>query len=112
MKPHIYLNLTPEALVASMLFPDEFGGYIAFGIQKRTRGQESFLEVDDNAINDILPTEYIKDRCISQEGRPKSSVYLSIYRVLESIPISVLKSLYLTMDDGRIMEIKKGDYYC
>ncbi|MDM8162068.1 hypothetical protein QUH73_19780 [Labilibaculum sp. K2S] len=111
MKPKIYLNLTPEALIASMLSPEEFGSYMAVGTQKRTHGQVIFLEVDSNAIQDILPMDYINERCIPQEkGRPKSSVYLSIYRVLESIPVSALKSLYLTTDDGRTMEIKKGDY--
>lgn len=111
MKPNIYLNLTPEALIASMLSPEEFGSYMAVGTQKRTRGQVIFLEVDSNAIEDILPMEYIKERCVPQEGgRPKSSVYLSIYRALESIPVSALKSLYLTTDDGRTMEIKKEEY--
>ncbi|BAX81244.1 hypothetical protein [Labilibaculum antarcticum] len=111
MKPKIYLNLTPEALIASMLSPEEFGSYMAVGTQKRTHGQVLFLEVDSNAIQDILPMDYINERCVPQEeGRPKSSVYLSIYRVLESIPVSALKSLYLTTDDGRTMEIKKGDY--
>ena len=111
MKPNIYLNLTPESLIASMLSPEEFGSYMAVGTHKRSHGQVIFLEVDSDAIEDILPMEYIKKRCVPQEGgRPKSSVYLSIYRVLESIPVSALKSLYLTTDDGRTMEIKKGEY--
>ena len=111
MKPKIYLNLTPEALIASMLSPEEFGSYMAVGTQKRTHGQVIFLEVDFDAIQDILPLEYIKEKCVPQEdNRPKSTVYLSIYRALESIPVSALKSLYLTTDDGRTMEIKKGDY--
>lgn len=111
MKRFIYLSLTPEALIASMLPPEDFGSYLATGTKKRTRGQAIFFEVDMEAIKDILPMDYIEKRCVPQEGgRPKSSVYLSIYRALESIPLDALKNLYLTTDDGRVLKLKQDKF--
>jgi hypothetical protein len=111
MKRFIYLSLTPEALIASMLPPEDFGNYLATGTKKRTRGQAIFFEVNMEAIKDMLPMDYIEKRCVPQEGgRPKSSVYLSIYRALESIPIEALGNLYLTTDDGRVLKLKQGEF--
>jgi hypothetical protein len=53
----------------------------------------------------------LNKRCVAKEdGSPKSSVYLSVYRTLETIPISALKSLYLTTDRGTALELKKTVY--
>lgn len=111
MKRYLYLSMTPEALISSMLPPEDFGIYIATGTKKRTRGQAIFFEVDQELVKDQLPTEYIERRCVPQEGgRPKSSVYLSIYRVLETIPLKALNKLYLVTDDGRVLGLEKGNY--
>lgn len=111
MKRYLYLCLTPEALIISMLPPVEFGSYLAIGTKKRTRGQAMFFEVDQEKARDILPMDYIEKRCVPKEGNlPKNSVYLSIYRVLESVPLDALKSLYLTTDDGRTLELKQAQF--
>ena len=48
----------------------------------------------------------IDSRCVPHaNGEPKHSVYLSVYRVLEHVPLSALGSLYLATRDGRVMEI-------
>jgi hypothetical protein len=53
----------------------------------------------------------LNKRCVAKEdGSPKSSVYLSVYRTLEMIPTSALKSLYLTTDHGLVLELKKVVY--
>lgn len=111
MKKYVYLSLTPEALIASMLPPHEFGTYMAVGTKKRTRGQAIFFEVDQDKLNSHFPLDLIEKRCVPQEnGKPKRSVYLSIYRVLEHTPLDALKNLYLTTDDGRVLELEKGNY--
>lgn len=111
MKKYLYLSLTPEALIASMLPPNEFGTYFAVGTKKRTRGQAIFFEVDREKLNSHFPLELIDDRCIPQEnGKPKRSVYLGIYRVLEHIPLDALMNLYLVTDDGRVLELSQGNY--
>lgn len=111
MKKYLYLSLTPEALIASMLPPNEFGTYLAVGTKKRTRGQAIFFEIDRDKLNFDFPLELIDTRCVPQEGgKPKRSVYLAIYRVLERTPLSAFKNLYLVTDDGRVLEIEKDNY--
>jgi hypothetical protein len=111
MDKYLYLSTTPEALIASMLPPKEFGAYMATGTKKRNVGQAIFFEVDLEQIKDSLNMSYIDSRCVKKEdGSPKSSVYLSVYKVLESLPIKALKSLYLSTDRGLVLELKKASY--
>lgn len=111
MKRYLYLSITPEALISSMLPPAEFGNYHAVGTRKRTRGQAIFFEVDAEKAGDYVPHEYIEKRCVPhKDGSPKRSVYLSIYRVLETIPLQALKNLYLTTDDGRVLGLEQAKY--
>ena len=111
MGKYVYLTSTPEALVASMLPPEGFGMYLSTGTKKRNKGQTIFFEVDLNKIKDLIDMESLDNRCVAKEdGSPKSSVYLSVYRVLEMIPVSALKSLYLTTDHGCTLELKRAPY--
>ncbi len=111
MSKYIYLTCTPEALVASMLPPEGFGMYLSTGTKKRNKGQTIFFEVDLGKIENLIDMESLNRRCVAKEdGSPKSSVYLSVYRVLETIPTTALKSLYLTTDHGVVLELKKAPY--
>ena len=111
MSKYIYLTCTPEALVASMLPPEGFGLYLSTGTKKRNKGQTIFFEVDLAQIENIIDMESLNKRCVAKEdGSPKSSVYLAVYRVLEMVPLSALKSLYLTTDHGCVLELKKMTY--
>jgi hypothetical protein len=111
MGKYIYLTCTPEALVASMLPPEGFGMYLSTGTKKRNKGQTIFFEVDLGKIENIIDIESLNKRCVAKDdGSPKSSVYLSVYRTLEMIPTAALKSLYLTTDHGCVLELKKSPY--
>jgi hypothetical protein len=111
MSKYAYLTCTPEALVASMLPPEGFGMYLSTGTKKRNKSQTIFFEVDLEKIESLIDVESLNKRCVAKEdGTPKSSVYLSVYRVLEMIPIGALKSLYLTTDNGCVLELKKSHY--
>jgi hypothetical protein len=111
MSKYIYLTCTPEALVASMLPPEGFGMYLSTGTKKRNKGQTIFFEVDFEQIENLIDIDSLNNRCVAKEdGSPKSSVYLSVYRSLEIIPTSALKSLYLTTDHGTALELKKTVY--
>ncbi len=111
MNKYIYLTATPEALIASMLPPEDFGAYLSTGTKKRNKGQAIFFEVDLGKIENLIDMESLNKRCVAKpDGKPKSSVYLSVYRVLETIPLSALKSLYLTTDNGHTLELKKASY--
>jgi hypothetical protein len=111
MSKYIYLSSVPEALIASMLPPLEFGDYMATGTRKRNVSQAIFFEVDLDQIKDQIDMEYVNRRCVRKaDGSPKSSVYLSTYRVLEMIPLKALKNLYVTTETGVVLELKKADY--
>ncbi len=111
MNKYVYLTCTPEALVASMLPPEGFGMYLSTGTKKRNKAQTIFFEVDLEKIKNLIDMESLNRRCVAKEdGSPKSSVYLSVYRVLEMVPLDALKSLYLTTDHGIVLELKKAPY--
>lgn len=107
MDRHLYLSLIPESLIASMLPPVDFGNYYAIGAQAKSRGQAVFFEVDPDFESDYFDLSQIEKRCLPHpDGRPRKSTYLSIYRVLEHVPISALGKLYLTTDDGRVLGLE------
>jgi len=109
MTVHLYLSLIPEALIASMLSPEEFGAYYAVGTQKKSRGQAIFFEIDPKFRSDFFHIEEGVKRCIAHEdGSPKASIYISVYRVLENIPMQAIQRLYLTTQDGRTLGLDKS----
>jgi len=111
MKIYYYLSLIPESLIASMLPPEEFGNYYALGSHKRSRGQAIFFEVDPEKAGEVINQEVVESRCIPHEdGSPRKSTYLKIYRTMQSIPTVALKSLYLTTDDGRTLALESTEY--
>ncbi len=110
MPAHLYLLMTPEALVASMLSPEEFGTYMATGTSKHSQGQAFFFDLKDNLDSDYFDLSKVDERCVPHpDGTPKRSVYLAIYRVLEHVPRDALRSLWLITRDGRHLELKQGD---
>ena len=109
MKVNLYLSVIPEALIASHLAPEEFGNYYAVGSQKRSRGQAIFFEVDPSFASDYLRTAEAETRCVPHEdGSPRRSSYLCIYRALEHVPLSALGKLHLVTDDGRDLAIERS----
>jgi hypothetical protein len=110
MKKFYYLVLTPESLIASHLNPFDFGNYLSVGTQKRIHGQNIFFEVNPEKMKN-LPHEYIDKQLIPYpNGEPKRSVFISIYRALEKTPLAALKNLYLSTDDGKVLELYSSGY--
>jgi hypothetical protein len=111
MKKYIYLTTIPEGLIGSMLPPEEFGLYMATGTKKCNKSQVIFFELDFEQVKHLIDVDYLDCRCVSKEdGLPKCSVYLSIYRTLESIPLSAFMNLYLTTDHGQVLKLEQAPY--
>ena len=109
MTVHLYLSLMPEALIASMLTPEEFGVYYAVGTAKKARGQAMFFEIDPDYRHEALRIEEGVSRCVPHEdGAPKASIYVSVYRVLERVALDAIKKLYLVTQDGRVLGLDSG----
>lgn len=108
MNYHLYLTLIPEALIASMLTPEEFASYYAIGERGKSNGQVLFIEIDPAFRHDFFQIEKGIARCVpTADGQPKNSVYIAIYRVLEHIPVSAMGSLYYVTRDGRALRVEK-----
>ena len=106
MPIHYYLSMTPESLVASMLPPEEFGTYLAIGTRQTTHGQAMFFDLDFDGEPSDFKLEYAREQCTPHpDGRAKHSLYMAIYRVLERIPLDLLKSLWLATEKGKVLEL-------
>lgn len=109
MTVHLYFSLIPEALIASNLPPEKFGQYYATGSGYKSKGQCIFFEVDPSFRNDYFEIDTAISRCVpAADGTPKHSVYVSVYRVLEHLPISALGKLYLTTAYGHTLGLERG----
>jgi hypothetical protein len=107
---HLYFVLYPESLVASQLSPEDFGRYLALGSSYRSHSQALFFQLDPQWKSDYFPMQVIDEKLKAhQDGKPKNSLYLSIYRVLEHIPIHALGKLYLTTDNGDVLALEPSD---
>jgi hypothetical protein len=107
---HLYLSMIPEALIASMLTPEEFGVYYAVGASKKSRGQAIFFEINPDYRHDQLRIEEGIRRCVPHEdGSPKASIYISVYRALEHVSLNAIQALYLTTQDGRVLKLKQSE---
>jgi len=104
MEVHLYLSLEPEALIASMLSPEEFGVYYAVGTQKKAHGQAMFFELEPSFRDKFFDINEGIKRCVPHEdGTLKRSIYVAVYRVLEHVALSALQRLYLVTQDGRTL---------
>jgi len=107
---HLYLSMIPEALIASMLTPEEFGLYYAVGTQMKLKGQALFFELDPEFRNPYFPIEEGYAKCVSHDdGTPKSSVYISTYRVLEHVNPAAVRKLYLATDYGSVLGLDAAE---
>jgi len=109
MAVHLYLSTIPEALIASMLTPEEFGVYYAVGSAKKSRGQAIFFEIDPDFRHDYFRIKEGIRRCVPHEdGSLKRSIYISVYRALEHILLDAIQRLYLVTQDGRVLGLESS----
>jgi len=102
----------PEALIASMLSPEEFGVYYAVGSHRKLHGQAIFLEIDPDYRSDFFRIDEGFDRCVTHDDEtPKKSVYISTYRVLEHVPMSAVLKLYLVTSYGETLGLARSLEY-
>lgn len=107
MRTYLYLSMTPESLVASMLPPEQFGNYLAIGTRKSAHGQAMYFDLKEDFQSDAFDLAYAVEHCIPHtNGQPKHSLYLGIYRVLEHVPLEALGSLWLATVHGKVLELK------
>ena len=111
MAIYYYLSVFPvEALIASELQPEEFGSYMSIGSRKGSAEKMIFIRLKEE-FGDHFDWEYAHRNCVPHaDGRPKHSVYLSVYRVLEFVPLERMESMYLTTMGGKVLELPLESY--
>ncbi|QEG33778.1 hypothetical protein [Bythopirellula goksoeyrii] len=112
MDIHLYLMCyRTEALVASQLKAEEFGAYMAVGTQKKTFGNVVFFEIDPTFRSKELHLDQVEAKCKAHpDGTPRRSKYMSLYRVMERVPLSAYGKLHLTTRDGRVLSLNGRDF--
>lgn len=107
MKIHFFLSLFPmEALIASQLPAEEFGAYMTMGPDKLAGDRMIFVELRKGDFGGPFDWKSARDRCVRHpDGRRKHSVYLSVYRTLEHVPLELFGALHLVTCDGRSLAI-------
>ncbi len=114
MQIHYYMICSRfEALIASHLDPEAFGTYMAVGTRKLSSGHVIFFEIDPGfaRLTDHFKVDDIETRCAPHpDGSPKRSKYISVYRVMEFLPLQVYCALYLATADGRVLGLDERPY--
>ncbi len=108
----LYFILHPnDALVASQLPPEDFAKHYTSGSSKFYRGKVIFAEIDSTYRHPFFRIEEVlSDLKPHEDGRPKSTKFISTYRTLEHIEISSIQHLYLATQEGHCIELQPGEY--
>lgn len=111
-EPHLYMICYPNtALVLSHLTPEKFSFQYSFGSASYYAGRIIFAEIDINYRNPYFKIdEALKKLKPHSDGRPKSTTYISSYRVLEHIEVSAVQRLHLVNADGTSYTLEPGTY--
>lgn len=109
---HLYMILHPNNfLIASGLTPEELGKHYLTGSDQNYNGRLIFAEIDIDYRNDYFDIDWALENLTPHEdGRPKSTKFISAYRVLEHIDFDYIKSLYISNSTGAIMELTEAEY--
>ena len=108
MDKHLYFSLIPEALIASQLPPEKFGQYYATGYGYKSKGEALFIELDPTFRDDFFAIDEAWAKCeVHPDGRPKNSVYVATYRVLEQV-FSRFGLEATFVDTSNLQEIEKA----
>ncbi len=110
-KIHYYLTVFPtEALIASMLNPEQFGYYMTTSSKRGSHERLIFIELEHEFPGEF-DWAWAHERCVPHKnGQAKHSVYLSVYRVLEHVPLSAMGDMHLTTPDGRTLSLSKAPF--
>ncbi len=107
---HLYMTLYPNnALIASHLSPEMFGKHYTSGSSRHYSGKVIFAEIDADYRNDYFPLDTVlQDLKPHEDGRPKSTKFVSSYRVLEHVDVEAIKMLYLVTEEGNSLPLESA----
>jgi hypothetical protein len=98
------------ALIGSQLNPQAFARHYLSGSIRHYSGKIIFAEVDADFRNDYFNIEeYMGDVQPHEDGRPKATKFISVYRVLEHLDFDAVKKLYLSTPEGAVLELDEAE---
>ncbi len=103
----LYLILHPNlSLVGSQYSPERFARHYVSGSTRHYQGKVIFAELDPGFRHPYFPI----DKALAQmepheDGRPKATKFISIYRVLEHIDLEAIQRLYLMCPEAACLEL-------
>ena len=108
MRQYLYFSMSPESLVASQLPPEEFGRYFwRLAPRRAPMTRRCSSDLKEGFESTEFDFRLVSRACVPHpDGRPKHSLYLAIYRVLERLPLEALGSLWLVTVRGQVLELK------
>ncbi len=111
METRFYLSIFPlEALIASQLPPEQFAQYMATGRKNGSYEKLVFIEIE-GGFGRFFDWKHAEENCVRHEdGEPKHSLWMSVYRTLENVPLEAMKEIYLVTNDGRSLKVAPRKY--
>ncbi|GAB6091245.1 hypothetical protein [Spirochaeta dissipatitropha] len=108
---HLYLILYPNpSLVASQYSPQQFARHYIAGSTRYYDGKVVFAEVDINYRHpEFAIEEGLKQLVPHEDGRPKATKFISIYRVLEHVDFDAIQKVYLTSPEAAVLELQPAN---
>lgn len=110
MDTHLYFTVAPEALVGSMLPPEEFAPYLATRSKKNAHGRAIFFEIDRKALPAHFDLSEVDAMKPHPDGSPKCSQTVSMYRAMEHIPLAAFGRMFAITHDGKYHAISPQFY--
>lgn len=107
----LYAILHPSpALIASQLEPEQFARHYLAGSIRHYSGKVIFAELDPTFRHDFFHIdEFLADVHPHEDGRPKATKFISVYRVLEHLDFNTILTLYLSTPEGVVLGLEAGE---
>ncbi len=107
----LYAILHPSpALIASQLEPNQFARHYLAGSVRHYSGKVIFAEIDPEFRHEFFHIdEFLSDVHSHEDGRPKATKFIAVYRVLEHLDFSQILRLYLSTPEGAVLGLAADD---
>jgi hypothetical protein len=108
----LYMVVFPiNALISSQLDPEKFGEHFTSSSSKHFSGKVIFAEIDMNYRHPYFDIDKYLDLTVPHEdGSPKRTKFISVYRVLEHVDLDAIKKLYLVTTNGKALPLEPAPY--
>ncbi len=103
----MYAILHPSpALIGSQLNPTSFARHYLSGSIRHYTGKVVFAEIDPDFRDPYFHIdEFMADVHHHDDGRPKATKFISVYRILEHLDFDKIRALYLSSPEGAVIEL-------